>query len=335
MEADTQNAGAFLRSYDHILIASSGGADSTALALLVLEAGIPPETIELHHHDIDGVEGGAPTVFDWEATPPYVRSLAQHLRIPLHLSWREGGLWRELHKVNAQSAAIAYLPPGGPLTRYVNPNAPRRTRPWFPQQSSSLTTRWCSSYGKVELLRRIVTHEPRFLNARTIVLTGERGEESPGRERYSPFQPFHGDKRSSPKLKRHVDHWRPLLSWTKMEVWAALQRWRIRPHPAYEMGFGRLSCRACIFSRPDSWATTQHFYPEIFAKIAEREATCGRTINRNMDLVTAAARGTPYQAALADPNLAAAAGNPAWKEPMTVPEWRLPAGAHGPNDGPS
>jgi hypothetical protein len=43
-----------LRSYDTIVVAFSGGKDSIGCLLSLIEAGAPPERIELHHHDVDG-----------------------------------------------------------------------------------------------------------------------------------------------------------------------------------------------------------------------------------------------------------------------------------------
>jgi len=46
-------------SYDHVLVMFSGGKDSLALLLLLVEMGIPLDRIQLWHHDIDGREGSS------------------------------------------------------------------------------------------------------------------------------------------------------------------------------------------------------------------------------------------------------------------------------------
>ncbi len=51
-------------SYDKFLVMFSGGKDSTALVLHLLDLGVPREKIELWHHDIDGK---GRTFMDWEA----------------------------------------------------------------------------------------------------------------------------------------------------------------------------------------------------------------------------------------------------------------------------
>jgi 3'-phosphoadenosine 5'-phosphosulfate sulfotransferase (PAPS reductase)/FAD synthetase len=76
-------------SYERIIIACSGGKDSVAALLHLLDCGAPVERMELWHHDVDG-QGAA--FMDWPSTTPYVRALAQHFGVPCYLSWREGGL---------------------------------------------------------------------------------------------------------------------------------------------------------------------------------------------------------------------------------------------------
>jgi tRNA(Ile)-lysidine synthase TilS/MesJ len=48
-----------LNSYDVIVVAFSGGKDSIACVLHLLELGGPRERIELWHHDVDGREARA------------------------------------------------------------------------------------------------------------------------------------------------------------------------------------------------------------------------------------------------------------------------------------
>jgi tRNA(Ile)-lysidine synthase TilS/MesJ len=46
-------------AYDKVIIAFSGGKDSLACLLSILDTGCPKERIELWHHCIDGREGGS------------------------------------------------------------------------------------------------------------------------------------------------------------------------------------------------------------------------------------------------------------------------------------
>ena len=42
-----------LRSYDHVILFTSGGKDATACLVELLERGVPPARIEMHHHEVD------------------------------------------------------------------------------------------------------------------------------------------------------------------------------------------------------------------------------------------------------------------------------------------
>ena len=63
-----------LEEYDLIVVLISGGKDSVACYLKLLELGVPKERIEFWHHDIDG--GHPSRRMDWKCTQNYVKALA-------------------------------------------------------------------------------------------------------------------------------------------------------------------------------------------------------------------------------------------------------------------
>ena len=65
-----------LDHYIKFVVAFSGGKDSLALVLLLIELGVPLDRIELHHHNVDG---GGRHFMDWPITPAYCRAVAAHL----------------------------------------------------------------------------------------------------------------------------------------------------------------------------------------------------------------------------------------------------------------
>ena len=71
-----------------MIVAFSGGKDSIASLLAVLEAGVSPDRIDVYHHDVDGA---GPSFMDWPCTTAYCRAVTDALGVPLYLSWKEGG----------------------------------------------------------------------------------------------------------------------------------------------------------------------------------------------------------------------------------------------------
>ena len=68
-------------SYDKYIVSFSGGKDSTATFLFLLDHGVPLERIELWHQEIDGREK---TFFDWEITPDYCRHFAEAFGVKIY-----------------------------------------------------------------------------------------------------------------------------------------------------------------------------------------------------------------------------------------------------------
>ena len=169
-----------LGRYRRVLVAFSGGKDSLAALLHLLDIGVTPTRIELHHHEVDG---GGPTFMDWPITPAYVAALARHFRLPLYRSWREGGFRREMDRDGTPTAPILFETSDGPMRRSGGAGPPG-VRRRFPQVSADLSVRWCSSSLKIDVLAAAIRGQARFEGEPTLVVTGERAEESPARARY-------------------------------------------------------------------------------------------------------------------------------------------------------
>jgi 3'-phosphoadenosine 5'-phosphosulfate sulfotransferase (PAPS reductase)/FAD synthetase len=321
-----------LETYDKILIALSGGKDSVGALLFLLEAKVPPDRIELHHHAVDG-EG--PSFMEWPSTTAYCRAIANAFQLPLYLSWRAGGFEREMLRNTAPTAPVIFETPDG--TRHsAGGNGPLGTRLKFPQVTANLQQRYCSSALKIDVLAAAIRSQDRFTGQRTLVVTGERAEESRARANYASFEPHRTDTRHGNRKPRHVDHWRPVHHLREDEIWRLLQRHGILPAPAYRLGWSRFSCLSCIFGGPDQWATLRLIAPAWFHRIATYESRFGCTIHHRRSIGELADRGRPYEAATTQPDLVRQALSPEWSEPIRVnpKAWRLPAGAFGKSRGP-
>lgn len=321
-----------LASYDHILVMMSGGKDSLACLLWALERGAPRDRIELWHHAIDGHEGS--NLMDWPVTEAYCRAVANAFALPLYLSWKQGGFEREMLRDNSLTAPTVFETPDGIRTLGGDAGKPN-TRRRFPQVSADLSVRWCSAYCKIDVARVAINNQDRFVGRRVLVLTGERAQESTARARYKVFEPHRCDLRDGQRHRRHVDHARPIHSWTEEAVWEIIERHRVAPHPAYDAGFGRVSCMTCIFMSKDQAATIHAHAPERLQTIARYEVEFGCTIQRSEAVITRALAGTPYAAAT--PQRMGRCLSETFEEQVLLPEggWRLPDGAFGESAGPT
>ncbi|MBI0538712.1 phosphoadenosine phosphosulfate reductase [Roseomonas sp. KE2513] len=321
-----------LRSYDHVVLFTSGGKDATACLLDLLDRGVDPTRIELHHHEVDG---RGPAFMDWPVTGAYVAAQAAAFGLPLFRSWRAGGFEREMLRQDAPTAPILFETPQGVMR--TGGAGLRNTRLLFPQTSADLSVRWCSAALKIGVGAASIAGQDRFLGRRTLVVTGERAQESAARARYATFEPHRTDTRDGSRRPRHVDHWRPVHGWDEGRVWDILQRHGVRPHPAYELGWSRLSCMACIFGSAAQWATIRLIAPALFERIAAYEERFGRTIQRARSIRALADLGRPYPVALARPDLVTLALSETWALPILgLPSaWTLPAGAFGEAAGPT
>ena len=318
-----------LSTYDIALVAFSAGKDSVALVLHLIECGFPRERIELHHHLVDGNEGS--TLMDWECTESFCKAFARALELPITFSWRANGFEGEMLRRDAATAPMMVPDVAGGY-RAIGGNGPLGTRRKFPQVSASLTTRWCSSSLKISPMDAYLRSHPKFLGKRTLVLTGERAEESASRAHYARFEPHRSDTRSSKRVPRHIDVWRGVHAWSEARVWDIMRRWRIQPHPAYMLGWSRLSCRACIFGSSNQWASVRAIAPEQFNAIANYEREFKITIHRTKSVVQRADEGRPYPF---DPKWVEAARSREFNLPIFVDPWVLPAGAYGEAIGPT
>ncbi len=318
----SSRSGPDLDSYDHVVLAFSGGKDSLACLLHLLDLGVDPARIELWHHDVDGREG--PGLMDWPVTPDYCRQVARAFGLPIYFSWKEGGFEREMLRDGDPTAPTWFETPDGLGT--TGGKGRPGTRRKFPQVSADLKVRWCSAYLKIDVGAAALRNQDRFKGSRTLFVTGERAEESAARSRYKAFEPHrtHG-------AARHVDHWRPVLAWTEAQVWRIIEAWRVNPHPAYRLGWGRLSCATCIFCDKNQAASAEAVLPAQFIRLTGYETDFGVTIKRGETLQDLADKGTPYDFDLI---ALASAVSAEFLEPVFLQVWTLPPGAFGDAAGP-
>jgi 3'-phosphoadenosine 5'-phosphosulfate sulfotransferase (PAPS reductase)/FAD synthetase len=320
-------------TYDKYIVAFSGGKDSTAAFLHLLDIGVPLHKIELWHHDIDG---RGELFMDWECTPAYCQAFAQAFGVPIYFSWKEGGFKREMLRDGALTAPIYFEDENWNVQKVGGTRGKPSTRLKFPQVSPDLSVRWCSAYLKIDVCAAAIRNQERFNGIRTLVISGERGEESKARAGYAIFEPDRADCRGG-RLNRVVDRWRPIRDWKEQEVWDIIKRYRVRCHPAYYLGWSRVSCKFCIFGNADQFASANYISPFQGAQIMGYDAKFKTTIKRKEDLPSLIAKGRRYKQT-ANTRLVREALSLKYTQSIILPlkeKWKLPAGAYGESCGPS
>ena len=311
--------------YDHIIISSSGGKDSTACSLLMQEYSVPVEKIWLWHQSIDGREDTEIAFFDWPSTEGYVREFSKLTGMKLDFQWRKYGFYGELHRENSRTNGVSFTCNGNTI-HLPTTGGKETTRKKWPAKTASLNTRWCSAYLKIDASARALANHPELKDKRILFITGERRQESAARAKY-PKSELHRCNTKS----RLVHHWRPVIDWDERDVWDIMEKHRIMPHPAYYLGFPRLSCRSCIFYSKDHWATLAKISPEVTKMIAEKEIEFGFTLDNKFTLTELIKHG---KVLLKDENLRyIQAATNKFRANILTQNWELPSGAFGSGGG--
>lgn len=311
-----------LSEYDKFIVMFSGGKDSTAGLLHLLNLGMEPSRIELWHQLIDGNEGSA--LMDWPVTPAYCRAIAREFDIPLYFQWREGGFEAEMCRPQAPIGNTWFETPDGLQMKVSRQRL--LTRQKFPQVGSIASGRWCSAKCKIDPAGVAIRNQDRFRKGNLCVVTCERADESPNRKNLSEAEPFNY------AAGRHIDLWRPVHKWDEAQVWDIIRNWRVNPHPCYKAGYSRCSCRFCIFGNADQFATGRQADPAGFFTIALYEALWEHTIKRDIDIISLANSGQPYQY---EQKYIDQAMRKEYHEQVRIDKWQLPRGAFGTSCGPS
>lgn len=316
-----------LDKYDNIIVLFSGGKDSIASLLHLIDQGVDMNRVELWHHEVDG---RGDNFMDWPFMTDYNKKFATAFDLPIYFSWLDGGFKGEMLKENDYSKPHFVETPDGLIklerdTTRAKPN----TRLKFPQVSANLQTRWCSAVLKVDVGRRALNNQDRFNGKSILCVSGERRQESANRSKYNQLEPHACDRRNG-RMARLVDAYRPVLDWSEQEVWDILKRHNVSPPLPYRLGFPRSSCMKCIFNDKVIWSTMQAYFPGSLDEIAGYEKKFGTTISRDqINVLDLANTAEPME--ITDTEALRHALSTTYELPIftTQEEWTLPAGAFG------
>lgn len=169
-----------LEEYDLVVVLLSGGKDSIACYLKLLELGVPKEKIELWHHDIDG--GHPSRRMDWRCTANYVKAFAEAEGVRLRVSYRVNGFFGELYRIGASEPIEWMDPDTGEIKQCRLSNNYMKCkelkeqaademeellkkygyRMKFPAKTADLSKRWCSAYLKIAVMDGVVSNLDRL-----------------------------------------------------------------------------------------------------------------------------------------------------------------------------
>lgn len=253
--------------YEHV-VSVSGGKDSTATYLLALERGRPFRAVF------------ADTGNEHEWTYDFVRELPGKTGGPA-IEWVKADLSKEIARKRAYVAAkwpeqgipqekvdrtVAMMVPTG--------NAFLDLSIWklrFP----STKARFCTEELKIRPMWEGV-QLPIIESGRALISwQGVRADESRARAllpKWQKLMPPYGLKISEEVRAGWRSYaYRPLLTWTREDVFAFHAKHGIEPNPLYAKGFSRVGCMPCIMSSKDEVRTIAARFPEHIERIAEWE----------------------------------------------------------------
>lgn len=201
----------------HVVASVSGGKDSTALILALIDAGIPARFVfadtgwesQVTYEYLDMLRRRLGITIDVvRARPlPVADSLAARLRAAAGLQWIDSAMVQRIHQ-----------------------------RAGFPARMQ----RWCTRELKLEPLREYHDAlEAQLDGGETISAQGVRGAESAKRAKMAEWE---DDQEWGGWV------WRPLIDWSVEDVLHLHRRHAIPVNPLYKRGHNRVGCYPCIYA---------------------------------------------------------------------------------------
>lgn len=253
------------------VVSVSGGKDSTALYLRAMERGLPFRAVF------------ADTGNEHEWTYDFVRALPERTGGP-EIEWVKADFTGKLAKKREYVARV--WPAEGVSTEKVE-RAIAMLHPtgnpfldlclWKTRFPSS-KTRFCTDELKLVPMFEKVQRPILRAGDTLISWQGVRHEESLARRDLPRLQRINPVPFSLPAAaRREGDGWtayayRPLIEWTKEEVFAFHRKHSVPWNPLYDAGMGRVGCFPCIMCRKDEMRGIAERFPEHVDKIEEWEA---------------------------------------------------------------
>lgn len=230
---------------------------------------------------------------------------------------------------NSGTQPVIFTRSDGTLVEMGGERSKASTRRKFPQVTANLAQRYCSGSLKIDVARLLVNDEA-FLDGKTLVITGERAEESPNRARYAEVRT--ASQRPSPRPQAAMD--RPLAprshSWNSKQVWDIAERYSVTPFPPiFWAGDGGVVL--CVSSAQRT--TGQRSASPCPRSSKELQPTSESSGTRST-AITAWSNSQTWGPPL-DPFWLKVATSKVFTLPIFMDNWTLPIGAYGDSCGPT
>jgi 3'-phosphoadenosine 5'-phosphosulfate sulfotransferase (PAPS reductase)/FAD synthetase len=239
-----------LKSFDWLLVNSSGGKDSQAMLDVVVQLakvhGILDRVVVVHA-DLGRVE--------WKGTRELAEEQARHYGVRFEVVSKKSA------DLLAQVAMRGKWP--SPKQRYCTSDQ-KRAQIWRVMTMLSSETRKAQPGKRVRILN----------------LMGLRAQESPNRKKMQALKL----SKASNKNVREVWDWLPIHQWTTEQVWERIKLSGVRHHKAYDLGMPRLSCCFCIFAPMKALVLAGKHNPELLTEYVELEKKIGHRFRMDLSL---------------------------------------------------
>ena len=221
-----------LYNFTTYIVSYSGGKDSTATLLWAID-NLPREKLRVVFAD---------TTVEWPETYQYLNYIEDVLEIKIDriqagdfpLPPTRSGRSRESAAYGTSFYEMVRLVGRWPMARY----------------------RFCNTYLKRWPLRLYAEQFPN-----PVQIEGTRREESSKRANKPQFEPHGRDNVHGGGLKS-LPIFRPVIDWTKENVWNYLKEHEIRPNPVYNYAI-RCGCWLCPMARRSEVLNFCRVHPEI------------------------------------------------------------------------
>lgn len=258
------------KPWEHV-ISVSGGKDSTATLLLAVE-----------RRDAKGRDfqaAFADTGHEHEWTISFIEKLAAHTGVKIRtvradfterLAQRRRYIEKHWARKGVPAAKIEQAlelmrPTGIPFLDLV----------LWKNRFPSSQRRFCTEELKVIPLIEQV-YRPIWDEGRAVVSwQGIRADESLARSMLDPWQ------RLEIENGGRTYAYRPILRWTREDVFAMHKRHGLDPNPLYAAGFGRVGCMVCINVQKEEMRLAAQRFPEHVEKIAAWERLVAEVSQRD------------------------------------------------------